>query len=322
MLSKYSSSKTLISQKLTSSFHLWKTNLMSFQKGRNGIIRYQSTFLEEHKNVLSLLMNHGEGQVTLNQINDKVAEVIISNPLKRNALSGKMIYELASILTDLMSPKYSNIIGVILRGSEDPKPAFCAGLDFNLAKEVINTHERGLAMCDMMTDLFTRFKMSQLISIAYVHGPALGGGAELTTGCDIRIMTPSSTIGFVHAKVGASPGFGGAQRLVNIVGRHNAILICCSAKVLNAETCLRMGLADVVLSDESDYITQVHDFLSQFTNIPTTASVRGMKQLIANLAEAELPSTARGMERKLFAERWGSEENLAIIGSKVKSKPQ
>ena len=119
----------------------------------------------------------------------------------------------------------------------------------------MNTSELAILMSQFMTDAFTRLRCSGFVSVCLINGSAVGGGAEIATVCDYRykinftenffhpsehyyivltkfvveinnlffdvrlmIDTPGKYICFIHAKIGASPGWGGASRLVSIVG--------------------------------------------------------------------------------------------------------
>lgn len=122
-----------------------------------------------------------------------------------------------------------------------------------------------------MTDAFTRLRCSGFVSVCLINGSAVGGGAEIATVCDyrykinfienffhprehyyivltkfldalnniffhIRLMidTPEKYIRFIHAKIGASPGWGGASRLVSIVGEK----VKCNSRKLMKEIVL------------------------------------------------------------------------------------
>lgn len=171
------------------------------------------------------IKHHGEGNITLRTLpNDKVVDIYIDNPSKRNCLSGRMIHQLMTIIDTLSTdPRYEDTVTLLLRGSGSgsidtdtdtstdtpvvaaaalPAPAFCAGLDFSLAKEVVNSPDQGLLMCTMMTEALNRLRALDVVSVAVIHGPALGGGAELATACDYRLITSEATskIGFVHGR--------------------------------------------------------------------------------------------------------------------------
>jgi enoyl-CoA hydratase/carnithine racemase len=136
------------------------------------------------------------------------------DPKKKNAISGKMMYDLAICMDQLLSARAAGeqtIVGLMYRGSGK---FFSSGADITLVKEILNTPEMGVAMSDFMTDVITRLRTSGIISLCLLNGPALGGGAELCTGADFRIMAdlgpddtpngPSNYVAFVHV---SSEGF-------------------------------------------------------------------------------------------------------------------
>jgi ethylmalonyl-CoA/methylmalonyl-CoA decarboxylase len=290
-----------------------------------------STLRNSYSSFLSEISGYGEGNILYKKAH--ISEIILDNPKKRNALSGQMINHLIDILDDVLynSP---DTIGLILRGKSPSQhhkhpPSFCAGLDFSVAKSVINTPEKGVEMCTMMTDAFTRLKKSPILSLALIHGPALGGGAELSTACDFRAMTtaPSTEIGFVHATISASPGWGGATRLLNIVGRNKALHLLCSAQRLTPLQAVEFGLCDHIfeLSDlevpsnvdhDHDILSHCgHTLLSPYLQMPYPNAVKDLKSLISDLSESPTESQLL-IEKNMFLKRWGSEENSSALKKK------
>ena len=288
---------------------------------------------------LRQIQHHGQGEVSLRLVpGARVAEVHINNPTKRNCLSGRMIYQLMTTIDSLSSDeKYASTVAVVLRGagsddnaSSDHPPAFCAGLDFSLAKEVVNSPEQGLMMSKMMTEALNRLRGLDMISVALLHGHALGGGAELTTACDFRLMTDTaiSKVGFVHARLAASPGWGGGRRLVQIVGRQHALRLLGTAQVLSAQEAVEVNLVDALLtpptmcptSPSSSYMEQVLIFLQPFTNMPYPRAVKDLKGLVGGLSDCAGGVADRNMdvnlEQSVFKKRWGSADNKDALSSK------
>jgi enoyl-CoA hydratase/carnithine racemase len=120
-------------------------------------------------------------------------------------------------------------------------------------------------MSRFMTDALTRLRQSRFITVALLTGPAVGGGAELCTVADYRIMLQQTSeeqsecgekneveidhnhVCFIHASLGASPGWGGAYRLQSIVGRSNALRLLGTSMKVKPEQALMMGLVDQVV---------------------------------------------------------------------------
>jgi enoyl-CoA hydratase len=83
--------------------------------------------------------------------------------------------------------------------------------------------------------------------IAAVRGYALGGGAELTLACDLRLMSSDSVIGFPEIELGLFPGAGGTQRLPRVVGPARALRLMMLGERLNGDEAAAIGLVDVVV---------------------------------------------------------------------------
>ena len=305
--------------------------------------RTRSSLVETHEFFLNMVMQHGEGEVQTVQ-HDRFTELIINNPTKRNAISGRMMLQFAQIVDDLVPVSSSGIsndrVGVILRGSG--RDAFSAGADLNLVKDIVNTPQKGGLMSMFMTDALNRLYQSPLISVCVLNGPALGGGAELTTSCDFRIMPADSKVyvQFVHAKIGASPGWGGAHRLTQLVGRREALrMIGTSPRVCSTEAqhvkyadqiiepyvssyCSKKDITardantDLILENPGsadEYFREAGvRFLQPYLEMQYPGSVRAIKQAItaADLLDTD---SARAVEMDMFKQRWGGTDNQSAL---------
>ncbi|KAJ3358580.1 enoyl CoA hydratase domain-containing protein 1, partial [Allomyces javanicus] len=133
----------------------------------------------------------GRGQVHLKyHCQLPVALVQLDNPAKHNALSGRMMAELADCV-DLLDQHQDKLAAVILTGTGS---SFCTGFDLDVASEHVFDPASGRAMATLMHDSLTRLRELPLVSFAAVEGYAIGGGAELTTTTDFRIVTHSTQI--------------------------------------------------------------------------------------------------------------------------------
>ena len=202
--------------------------LVITSRNKRCIVRNLSEFLERkaplldsHTYYLNKVKKHGSGEVFYTK-QDDIAFITLQNHDKSNAICGKMMYQLASIMDSIgnhfiigielqikllshtilsvYSELDQDLKAIVLRGNEK---AFCSGADFTLVKEIVNTPEMGFLMCNYMTDLTNRIRQCDLISVSLIEGPAIGGGAELATCTDYRIMAESSWVRFVHASLGA-----------------------------------------------------------------------------------------------------------------------
>jgi ethylmalonyl-CoA/methylmalonyl-CoA decarboxylase len=180
---------------------------------------------------------------------EKTAVLEIHSPSARNALSGRMMAQLADVVTLLEEPEvHGELNAVVLRGTGG---WFCAGADLRVAQTELTSREAGAAMGELMIDTLTRFRRLPLVSVACIEGGAYGGGAELATACDFRILEAKAVIQFVQVRMGVSPAWGGGARLYKIVGRQDALRLLCTAEKLSAQRALEMKLADSTFEAQS-----------------------------------------------------------------------
>ncbi|XP_072250798.1 ethylmalonyl-CoA decarboxylase isoform X3 [Leuresthes tenuis] len=210
--------------------------------------------------------------------------------------------------------------GLIIQGAAE---TFCSGSDLNAVRAISNPQD-GMKMCMFMQSALTRLLRLPLISVALVEGKAMGGGAELTTACDFRLMASGSVIQFVHKHMGLVPGWGGAARLVRIVGSQNALKLLSGAVKVDSELGLHIGLADGVLEvdqeakDSGTPLQQAENWLSRYTKGPAPV-IQAVKKVV--LSGRELPlSEALRTEKEVFGTVWGGPANLQALASKPKHK--
>lgn len=174
---------------------------------------------------------------------DHVATVTISRPEALNALNSTVIDELYDCFTAIEED--DDIRCVILTGDGR---SFVAGAD--IAQMSTLNAEEGEAFA--LNGYKTMFKIenNKKPVIAAINGFALGGGCEIAMACDIRIASSKAVFGQPEAGLGITPGFGGTQRLVKIVGPGMASKLILSAKNIKADEALRIGLVEQVVEPE------------------------------------------------------------------------
>lgn len=137
-------------------------------------------------------------------------------------------------------------------------------------------------------------------------------------------MTSDSVIQFVHKHMGLVPGWGGAARLVQIVGSQNALKLLGGALKVNLEFGLQIGLVDGVLEASQvqegaeTLLQQAENWLSRYTKGPVLV-IQAVKKVV--LSGRELPlSDALRTEKDIFGTVWGGPANLQALASKSKHK--
>ncbi|XP_057691423.1 ethylmalonyl-CoA decarboxylase isoform X2 [Corythoichthys intestinalis] len=258
------------------------------------------------------------GSVDLTKQDSGIGILTINNPSYMNAFSGTMMVQLEEKVSQL--EKWTDGKGLIVQGAAG---TFCSGSDLNAVK-AISKPDDGMKMCMFMQNTLTRLLRLPLISVALVEGRALGGGAELTTACDFRLMAPESVIQFVHKHMGVVPGWGGAARLVNLIGSRNSVKLLSGALKVDPDFGLQVNLVDGLLKDPQleegvgTFLKQTEKWLSHYTKGPAPV-VQAMKKVVLSGRELPLVEALR-TEKEVFGTVWGGPANMQALANKTKYK--
>lgn len=210
------------------------------------------------------------------EIDGAVATVVLDRP-PANAVSPVMIEDLLATLPELITDQ--DIRCLVLQGNAR---FFCAGADIGVMRDL--GHDNQLAMRRWI-DVQRTLELARVPVIAAMRGHALGGGAELSLACDLRLLGSRATFGFPEMSLGLFPGAGGSQRLPRLLGVHKAKLLMIEAARLSAEEALEAGLIDRVIPDEQ-FDATVSAIAARWAAKPT-AAIGLLKQSIH--AAAALP---------------------------------
>lgn len=176
---------------------------------------------------------------------DGIATITINRPTKLNALNKATINELHYAFKE--ADEDSEVKAIIITGSGEK--AFVAGADINefadySVAEGSELAARGQALLfDFVAHLSTPV-------IAAVNGFALGGGLELAMSAHFRIASDNAKMGLPEVSLGVIPGYGGTQRLPQLVGKGLAFEMIMTAGMIDAEQALQHGLVNHVTSQE------------------------------------------------------------------------
>ena len=179
-------------------------------------------------------------QTLLAGLNENILTVTINRPDKLNALNKLVLTELDEVISDVYDNK--DIHGVILTGA-GPK-AFVAGAD--ISEFMSLSPEKGAALAKIGQDIFFRIENSPKPIVAAVNGFALGGGCELAMSCHFRMASSNAKFGQPEVNLGIIPGYGGTQRLTQLVGKGKAMELMMSANMIDAGQALQLGLVNYV----------------------------------------------------------------------------
>lgn len=177
---------------------------------------------------------------------ENVALVTINRPEKLNALNKATIQELGEAFTSLENDPAVRVI--LLTGSGTK--AFVAGAD--ISEFASFDDEQGMALAATGHDtLFNLIENLDKPVIAAVNGFALGGGLELAMACHFRIASDNAKMGLPEVTLGLIPGYGGTQRLPQLVGKGKAMEMILGAGMLSGDEALQWRLVNKVVPQES-----------------------------------------------------------------------
>ena len=176
---------------------------------------------------------------------DHLGFITIDRPKKLNALNKATIHELHEAFVSLEEDK--DIRAIIITGSGEK--AFVAGADISEFADFDSQQGKELAakgqkeLFDLVSELSTPV-------IAAVNGFALGGGLELAMASHIRVASSNAKMGLPEVSLGLIPGYGGTQRLPQLVGKGRALEMITTGGMITAEQALSYGLVNHVVSQE------------------------------------------------------------------------
>ena len=174
-----------------------------------------------------------------------VAKITINRPKKLNALNRKTIAELHRAFALLDEDK--SVRAIIISGAGEK--AFVAGADisefasFSVAQGEQLATEGQQLLFDFVEQLSTPV-------IAAINGFALGGGLELAMSCHFRLASDNAKMGLPEVSLGVIPGYGGTQRLPQLVGKGKAMEMIMTGSMIDAEDALQCGLVNHVVAVE------------------------------------------------------------------------
>ncbi|HRP31440.1 MAG TPA: enoyl-CoA hydratase-related protein [Agriterribacter sp.] len=168
--------------------------------------------------------------------------ITVNRPDKLNALNKTVIAELGGVLDDV----YNNpeIKSAIITGSGNK--AFVAGADITEFAG-LNAHG-GKALAEKgQQQVFDKIENCSKPVVAAVNGFALGGGCELAMACHFRIAADNAKFGQPEVNLGLIPGYGGTQRLPQLIGKGRALELLMTGAMIDAATALQYGLVNYVV---------------------------------------------------------------------------
>ncbi len=174
-------------------------------------------------------------------INNGILTVTINRPDKLNAINRQVMDDLDLVTNEIESNP--EIKAAIITGT-GPK-AFIAGADINEFTGL--TGGEGMDIARKGQQIFFKIENCSKPIVAAVNGFALGGGCELAMACHFRIASDNAKFGQPEVNLGLIPGYGGTQRLVQLIGKGRALELLMTGNMIDAKTALEYGLVNYVV---------------------------------------------------------------------------
>ena len=177
----------------------------------------------------------------LTNLENGIFTITINRPDKLNALNKTVFDELNAALDEV--DNNPAIRSVIITGAGEK--AFVAGADISEFGQL--SKEEAMQLSRRGQETFFRIEQNAKPVVAAVNGFALGGGCELAMACHFRTASENAKFGQPEVNLGLIPGYGGSQRLTQLIGKGRAIELLISANMINAQVALNYGLVNYVL---------------------------------------------------------------------------
>ena len=237
-------------------------------------------------------------QTLLTSLENGIFIITINRPDKLNALNKDVMTDLQNVVLEIESNEA--IKAVIITGAG--QKGFVAGAD--ISEFVGLTHGEGMDLAKRGQDIFFRIENCSKPIVAAVNGFALGGGCELAMACHFRIASENAKFGQPEVNLGLIPGYGGTQRLVQLIGKGRALELLMTGGMIDAQTALQYGLVNYVVPQEE----LINKATSVLQTIITKAPLALAKCIKA--ANAVFDNSANGyvVEVEAFGECFSTED--------------
>jgi len=232
-------------------------------------------------------------------VEDGIGIITINRPTKLNALNRATIIELNEAFTALNDAE--NVKVIIVTGSGEK--AFVAGADIAEFSEF--SEEDGEKLSAFGQELL--FDLVQNLPtpvIAAINGFALGGGLELAMAAHFRIASDNAKMGLPEVSLGLIPGYGGTQRLPQLVGKGRAMEMIMTAGMVSADEAKAYGLVNHVVP-QAELLEFTKGIANKILKNSPVAIAKAIKAINANYEDG---TNGYNVEVKAFGESFGTED--------------
>lgn len=218
-------------------------------------------------------------QQIIAEVKEQIFYITINREQKLNALNKEVLSELADAIA--FATKSEEVRGILITGAGEK--AFVAGADISEFQNYSLTEGKELAKSGHQ-NVFDAIENCPKPVVAAINGFALGGGLELAMACHIRVASDNAKLGLPEVTLGLIPGYGGTQRLTQLVGKGRAIEMITTADMITAEKAYRIGLVNEVVP-LVDLIAKAEEVLNKIKSRAPLAIASAIKAVNSSLKE-------------------------------------
>jgi enoyl-CoA hydratase len=209
----------------------------------------------------------------LTSLESGISTITVNRPDKLNALNRTVIEELSAAVDEVINNK--EIKSAIITGAG--LKAFVAGADISEFLSLDAGGGKALAQKGQEM-VFNKIENCPKPVVAAVNGFALGGGCELAMACHFRIASENAKFGQPEVNLGLIPGYGGTQRLVQLIGKGKALELLMSAHMIDANEAKQLGLVNYVTTPETlmDHVKQILSIINNKAPLAVAACIKAV----------------------------------------------
>ena len=199
---------------------------------------------------------------------DGILTFTINREEKRNAVNDDVMDGLKEVITYVR--EHDDVRFLVVTGVGER--SFCSGGDLSVF-HALETEEQAFGMLSKMADILYDLATLPVPTIALINGAAVGGGCEIATACDFRLMASHAKAGFIQGTLAITSGWGGGTYLFERGLRHDrALKMLVDAKPYDAQTLYEIGWATRVyfegtkeeaLDDFIEHMSKIHPSVHQ-----------------------------------------------------------
>lgn len=227
----------------------------------------------------------------------------INRPNVLNAIDLDVMNELEFLLEKLKKkpPK------VLLFSGNDNGYVASGGDLVEFAK--LKSAEDGKKMAKKMADILKGIEALSCLTVAFVNGKIFGGGCEMSLAFDVIYVNDQALFGFTQAYFALPPGWNGATRLIERIGKPHAINLLVSQKKVSSEEALRIGLAQELFHTEEQFSQRINLFLSYPDSV-----LQGIKHAVRISSDEQVARVER-MKQEIshFSTMWATDEHHQAV---------